>query len=65
MPRFGLRLTPQGHLVAEEQDDAPEIDAQMLARLTEAFRRGSGHGLVRLGAGEIGQALPPVLVWWA
>jgi hypothetical protein len=64
MPRFGLRLTPQGHLVAEAQDDAPEIDAQVLTRLTEAFARGSGYGLVRLGAGEVGQALPPVFVWW-
>jgi hypothetical protein len=64
MPRFGLRLTPQGHLVAEAQDDAPEIDAQVLTRLTEAFARGTGHGLVRLGAGEVGQALPPVFVWW-
>ncbi len=64
MPRFGLRLTPQGHLVAEEQDDAPEMDAGALTRLTEAFARGTGHGLVRLGAGEVGQALPPVFVWW-
>jgi non-specific serine/threonine protein kinase len=64
MPRFGLRLTPQGHLVAEAQDDAPEIDAQVLTRLTEAFARGTGYGLVRLGAGEVGQALPPVFLWW-
>jgi hypothetical protein len=64
MPRFGLRLTPQGHLLIEEQDDAPEIDAQVCARLTEAFARGTGDGLVRLGAGEVGQTLPPVFVWW-
>jgi non-specific serine/threonine protein kinase len=64
MPRFGLRLTPHGHLVAQEQDDAPEIDAQVLTRLTEAFGQGSGYGLVRLGAGEVGRALPPVFVWW-
>src|ERR1700722_5504157 len=64
MPRFGLRLTPHGHLVAEEQEDAPEIDPQVLTRLTEAFAQGSGYGLIRLGAGEVGQALPPVFVWW-
>jgi superfamily II DNA or RNA helicase len=57
-------LTPQGHLVAEDQEDAPEIDAATRARLTEAFAQGSGHGLVRLGAGEVGQAMPPVFVWW-
>jgi superfamily II DNA or RNA helicase len=64
MSRFGLRLTPQGHLVAEDQEDAPEIDPQLRARLAEAFAQGSGSGLVRLGAGEVGQALSPVFVWW-
>src|SRR5664279_233109 len=64
MPGFGLRLTPQGHLIVDSQDDAPEIDAGAAARLTEAFARGTGHGLVRLGAAEVGQALPPALVWW-
>ena len=64
MPRLGLRLTPHGRLVVEDQNDAPEIDAKALARLTEAFALGTGHGLVRLGAGEVGQALPPVFVWW-
>jgi hypothetical protein len=64
MPRVGLRLTPQGHLVAEDQDDAPEIDAAIGGRLTQAFAQGSGPGLVRLGAAEVGQALPPVFVWW-
>jgi non-specific serine/threonine protein kinase len=64
MPRFGLRLTPQGHLLTEQQDDAPDIDSPVLARLTDAFAQGSGQGLVRLGAGEVGQALPPVFVWW-
>jgi len=64
MPRLGLRLTPHGHLVAEDQDDAPEIDPKVATRLTEAFARGAGHGLVRLGAGEVGQILPPAFVWW-
>jgi len=64
MPRLGLRLTPHGHLLAEDQDDAPDIDPKAATRLTEAFARGAGHGLVRLGAGEVGQALPPVFVWW-
>jgi hypothetical protein len=32
-----------------------------MARLDEAFARGSGHGLLRLGAGEVGKALPPVI----
>jgi hypothetical protein len=61
---FGLRLTPNGHLLAEEQPDAPGIDPQAQRRLAEAFAQGSGNGLVHLGAAEIGQALPPVFAWW-
>ena len=30
MPRLGLRLTPHGRLVAEDQDDAPDIDARVI-----------------------------------
>ena len=64
MPRLGLRLTSQGRLVTEDQDDAPDIDASLADRLNAAFARGSGHGLLRLGAAEVGQAMPPVFVWW-
>src|SRR5271165_3994795 len=64
MPGLGLRLTPHGRLVVEDRDDAPEIDAAALTRLTEAFARGTGYGLVHLGAAEVGHALPPVFVWW-
>jgi non-specific serine/threonine protein kinase len=64
MPRLGLRLTPQGHLLPEAADDAPALGDDVAARLAEAFGRGTGYGLVRLGAGEVGQALPPVFVWW-
>jgi superfamily II DNA or RNA helicase len=64
MPRFGLRLTPQGHLVGEEQADAPEMDPQVVSRLTEAFAHGTGYGLVQLGAGEVGRPLPPLFAWW-
>jgi superfamily II DNA or RNA helicase len=61
---LGLRLTPQGHLVCEVVHDAPAMDEAAAARLVEAFARGSGEGLLRLGAGEVGQALPPVFGWW-
>src|ERR1700761_8464974 len=64
MPRLGLRLTPQGHLIAEDQEDAPDLDPKTETRLAEAFAQGSGYGLVRLGAGEVGQGLPPVFFWW-
>jgi hypothetical protein len=64
MPGLGLRLTPHGRLIAEDHDGAPALDPAAHTRLAEAFAQGSGEGLVRLGAGEVGQALPPVLVWW-
>ena len=64
MIRLGLRLTPHGRLVCELVADAPGLDEAVATRLREAFARGSGDGLLRLGAGEVGQALPPVFVWW-
>ena len=62
--RATLRLTPHGKLVFEDRGDAPDLDARIALRLREAFARGSGEGLWRLGAGEAGEILPPVFVWW-
>ncbi len=62
--RLGLRLTPQGHLVSEKAEDSPDLEDKTAARLVAAFAQGSGHGLMWLGAEEVGQALPPVLGWW-
>ena len=62
--RVGLRLTPNGRLTLEQADDAPALDDKVAARLGEAFEKGSGAGLLQLGAVEAGQALPPVFVWW-
>ena len=59
-----LRLTPHGHLLCEPSTDMPGLDEAVATRLGEAFARGSGDGLLRLGAGEVGQVLPPVFVWW-
>jgi non-specific serine/threonine protein kinase len=64
MFRLGVRLTPHGRLLFEPMQDAAILDDKIAERLAEAFARGSGHGLVRLGAGEIGRALPPALMWW-
>ena len=36
----------------------------MATRLNQAFVQGGGMGLLRLGAGEVGQSLPPAFVWW-
>ena len=39
---------------------APALDD----RLAAAFARGAGHGLLHLGATEVGSVLPPGLAWW-
>ncbi len=64
MSRLDLRLTPHGQLLLEPAPDAPALEERVAKRLAEAFSRGSGHGLLRLGAGEVGQALPPTFIWW-
>jgi non-specific serine/threonine protein kinase len=64
MSRLGLRLTPHGRLSVEDQDNGPDIDAAASIRLIDAFAQGAGYGLMWLGAAEVGQALPPLFVWW-
>ena len=64
MPRTQLRFTPHGRLLLEDSEDAPTLDDQVAARLADAFGRGTGYGLLWLGAGEVGQSLPSVFVWW-
>ncbi|MBI5525188.1 MAG: DEAD/DEAH box helicase [Deltaproteobacteria bacterium] len=57
-------LTPQGRLVLASVDDAPELEAALARRIEQAFARGAGHGLLRLGGSEVGQILPPVFAYW-
>jgi superfamily II DNA or RNA helicase len=63
-PRLGLRLTPHGRLLLEAMEEAAILDDKLAGRLAEAFAQGSGYGLMRLGARELGQPLPPAFVWW-
>jgi non-specific serine/threonine protein kinase len=62
--RMTPALTPHGRLVIVSQDDAPVLDPVLGERIRRAFDRGSGHGLLRLGAAEVGQVLPPVFSYW-
>jgi non-specific serine/threonine protein kinase len=57
-------LTPQGNLTLRKTDDGPDLDLGLAERLQNAFARGAGHGLLQLGAGEVGTALPPILSFW-
>ena len=59
-----LSLTPHGRLALTHDADAPHLDNGLADRLQQAFERGSGHGLLLLGADETGTALPPVHSYW-
>ena len=61
---FALILTPHGRLLLEPADDAPALPPDLSHRLHEAFARGSGHGLLQLGAAEVGTALRPAFGYW-
>ena len=57
-------FTPHGRLSLVPASDAPLLEASAASRLQAAFERGSGHGLLQLGAGEVATALPAVLAYW-
>ncbi len=60
-------LTPHGLLTLGQAVDAEEalaLDPGKRSRLERAFVQGSGHGLLVLGAEEVGTPLPPVLSYW-
>jgi hypothetical protein len=57
-------LTPHGHLILSEDRDAPALEPELARRLQNAFARGSGHGLLQLGAREVGVALTPAFSYW-
>ncbi|MEO8103012.1 MAG: DEAD/DEAH box helicase [Betaproteobacteria bacterium] len=60
-------LTPHGHLQLEEAYDtegAPSLPPALVQRIAGAFSLGAGHGLLQLGAAEVGTVLPPALSWW-
>ncbi|MGZ5165572.1 MAG: hypothetical protein ACXWCQ_34175, partial [Burkholderiales bacterium] len=61
---LALVLTPHGHLILAQSDDADALPAELTHRLEQSFARGSGHGLLQLGSGEVGTLLPPVLRYW-
>ena len=63
-PFLALVLTPNGRLTLVQDDDAAGLEAGLARRLQNAFARGSGHGLLQLGANEIGVALSTALSYW-
>ena len=61
-------LTPHGLLMLvrslEAEGEAPALEPEHALRLEKAFARGAGHGLVLLGADEVGTTLSPTLSYW-
>src|SRR5580693_7978615 len=57
-------LTPHGLLTLRQTPQAPALEPDQGLRLEKAFSRGSGHGLLWLGADEVATVLPPVLSYW-
>ncbi len=57
-------LTPHGLLTLRQTEEALPLEPQQGLRLEKAFERGSGHGLLWLGANEVGTTLPPVFSYW-
>jgi superfamily II DNA or RNA helicase len=57
-------LSPHGALMLRRSVDAPVLEPGKASRIAEAFERGPGHGLLWLGAGEVGTALPPAWSYW-
>src|SRR6202048_1817874 len=57
-------LTPHGSLRLDQAEDEFWLEDGLADRLEKCFTRGSGHGLLQLGAGEAGTILPSSLAWW-
>jgi hypothetical protein len=64
MSSVALSLTPHGRLTPVPLPDAQPLDPGLAHRLHHAFERGSGHGLLHLGADEAGTPLPPIFSYW-
>ncbi len=56
-------LTPSGRIDVRpgSPEDGPRIAAAAAQRILGAFKVGRGHGLLQLGAGELGSDLHPTL----
>jgi SNF2-related domain/SNF2 Helicase protein/Helicase conserved C-terminal domain len=59
-----LVLTPHGHLTLIDDREAPLLEPELAQRLRDAFARGTGHGLLQLGASEVGVVVPPIFSYW-
>ncbi|MGH9142683.1 MAG: SNF2 helicase-associated domain-containing protein, partial [Vicinamibacterales bacterium] len=59
-----LTLTPRSQLLFTAADGTFQPPERLFRRLESAFGRGSGYGLLELGAAQVGTALPPDFSYW-
>src|SRR5436190_1042237 len=59
-----LALTPRGHLLFAVTGGPSELSPALSRKFEQAFARGLGHGLLELGIGQVGIALPPDISYW-
>ncbi len=64
METLSLGLSPRGRLTLVPDEDAPIVEASLVARIHAAVRLGSGHVLVLLGVDGAGMVLPSALGYW-
>ncbi len=58
-------FTPSGQIVVGQGlNDGPAVSASVAKRITEAFAKGRGHGVLQLGVAEIATNLDPTLGFW-
>ena len=57
-------FTPHGALTLRPSRDVASLEPKLGSRLETSFAKGPGHGLLCLGADEVGTVLPPVLSYW-
>jgi len=59
-----LALTPRGHLLFTAEAGTVQPPRALWRRLESAFARRAGHGLLELGAAEVGTILPADISYW-
>ena len=64
MSALAPALSPHGVLSLKPSNEATAWDPARSTRLLNAFERGAGHGLLCLGADEVGTSLPATLAYW-
>ncbi len=63
-PLLALAISPAGHAYLESSHgDTEPLAPATATRIRQAFDQGAAHGLLHLGAAELGQALPASLAF--